>query len=290
MVWVQIEGRAYWLVFVGAFLVVAIWETYRPQRKLLVSAGRRWRNHGIVWFSCAASLTLLARVSPVLVAISVGDSHYGLLNGNQPPWVIRWLLAVVLLDFARYLIHLGLHKIPGMWRFHEVHHSDPDFDLSTGLRVHPIEVLFNQACYLGAVAVLAPPISAVVVAELTSVFMSIFGHANASLPPLLERISRYIFVSPDMHRVHHSEEISKQNANFGDILPWWDRVFGTYTANPAGGQAGLILGIRGQQEPKSLSVSFMLRLPFRTRSADENAWPPLKGSQTDRIKSHGEAK
>src|SRR6185436_18250344 len=119
-----------------------------------------------------------------------------LLNGMQPPLAIRCLLGVVLLDFARYLIHLGLHKIPGMWRFHEVHHSDPDFDLSTGLRVHPIEVLFNQACYLGAVALLAPPVSAVVVAEFTSAFMSFFGHANASLPTLLERVSRYIFVSP----------------------------------------------------------------------------------------------
>ncbi|HYL94044.1 MAG TPA: sterol desaturase family protein [Alphaproteobacteria bacterium] len=272
MDWLQIEGKVYWLVFVGTFLGVAIWETYRPQRQLLVNAGRRWRNHGIVWLSCAILLSLLARVSPVLIAVSVADSPYGLLNRNQPAWAIRWLLAVGLLDFAKYLMHRGLHKIPGLWRFHEVHHSDPDFDLSTGLRVHPVEMLYNQACYLSAIAVLAPPISAVVAAELTSLFMSLFGHANASLPALLERVSRYIFVSPDMHRIHHSEEIPEQNANFGDIFPWWDRVFGTYLADPAGGQAGLILGIRGQQEPTSLSVGFMFRLPFRTKSVDVNAW------------------
>ena len=265
MDWLQIEGSAYWLVFVGAFLSVAIWETYRPHRHLLVGSARRWRNHGIVWFTCAASMSLLARVSPAVIAVSVAASPYGLLNREQPPWAIRWLLAVVLLDLARYLIHLGLHKIPGMWRFHEVHHSDPDFDLSTGLRVHPVEMLFNQACYLGVIAILAPPISAVVVAELTSLFMSIFGHANASLPSALERVSRYIFVSPDMHRVHHSEDISDQNANFGDIFPWWDRAFGTYTADPAAGQAGLILGIKGQQQPTSLNVGFMLRQPFRRR-------------------------
>lgn len=265
MDWLLIEKKVYAVVFVSAFLGVAIWETYWPQRQLLVKAGRRWRNHGIVWLTCAACLILIARVSPVVIALAVARSPYGLLNRPQPPWAIRWLLAVVLLDFTRYLIHVGLHKIPGMWRFHEVHHSDPDFDLSTGLRVHPVEMLFNQVCYLSAVALLAAPISAVVVAELTSLFFSIFGHANASLPALSERISRYLFVSPDMHRIHHSEAIAEQNANFGDIFPWWDRIFGTYLQDPAAGQAGLILGVHGQQEASSLSVGFMLRLPFQRK-------------------------
>lgn len=249
MDWVQLEGAAYWWVFVGTFLGVAIWETCRPLRPLLVNAGRRWRNHAVVWFVCAAGLALTARVSPVLAAVSAAGNPYGILNKSQPPIPFRWLLAVALLDLTRYLLHVGLHRIPGLWRFHEVHHSDPDFDLSTGLRVHPMEVLFNQAGYLSAILLLAPPVSAVVVSELTSVFMSFFGHANASLPPRLEKLSRYLFVSPDMHRIHHSEAISDQNANLGDIFPWWDRMFGSYLASPQAGQEGLVVGIHGKQQP-----------------------------------------
>lgn len=270
MDWVQLEATAYWWVFVATFLGVAVWETCRPRRPLLVQAGRRWRNHAAVWLGCSACLALAARVSPALTAVSAAGSPFGILNRTQPPLPVRWLLAVAVLDLTRYLLHVGMHRIPGMWRFHEVHHSDPDFDLSTALRVHPIEVLFKQAGYLGAILLLAPPVSAVVVSELTSVFMSFFGHANASLPPRLETVSRYLFVSPDMHRVHHSEAIPDQNANFGDIFPWWDRIFGSYLANPEAGPEGLVVGIRGKQQPTSLDVSFLFGHPFRRRSEGGN--------------------
>jgi sterol desaturase/sphingolipid hydroxylase (fatty acid hydroxylase superfamily) len=143
-----------------------------------------------------------------------------------------------------------------------VHHSDPDFDVSTSFRVHPIELILTQFGYFGAIAILAAPPAAVLIAEVASTFQSFFGHANARLPEWLEPIVRTILVTPDMHRIHHSEEIQEQNQNLGDIFPWWDRLFGTYVSAPAAGPDGMITGLKGFQDAGSLKFTFMLSQPF----------------------------
>jgi len=249
-------------VFVAAFLGVAIWESFRPRRDLLVPTARRWGNHGLLLVICTVISVGIYRASPVVIAASFEGNRFGLLNKPWLPFAARCILAVLLLDLVKYALHRACHSLALLWRLHQVHHSDPDFDVSTAFRVHPIELIFTQLGYFGTIALLAAPPVAVLIAELASTFQGFFGHANARLPEWLEKPVRAIFVTPDMHRIHHSEEIQEQNRNLGDIFPWWDRLFGTYVATPAAGQAEMMTGLKGYQNPGSLGFAFMLRLPF----------------------------
>lgn len=272
MPWVRLESGVYWVVFVAAFLGVAIWESFRPRRDLLVPTARRWGNHGLLLVICTVISVGIYRASPVVIAASFEGNRFGLLNKPWLPFAARCILAVLLLDLVKYALHRACHSVSLLWRLHQVHHSDPDFDVSTAFRVHPIELIFTQLGYFGTIALLAAPPVAVLVAELASTFQGFFGHANARLPEWLEKPVRAIFVTPDMHRIHHSEEIPEQNRNLGDIFPWWDRLFGTYVSTPAAGQAEMITGLKGYQNPGSLGFTFMLRLPFlRERRASASA-------------------
>jgi sterol desaturase/sphingolipid hydroxylase (fatty acid hydroxylase superfamily) len=247
---------------VAAFLGVAVWESFRPNRQLSAVPERRWGRHGIVLIVCTIISVGLYRVSPVIVAMAFAGSRFGILNKPWLPFAGRCILAILLLDFVKYATHRVYHSVPFLWRVHGVHHSDPDFDVSTAARVHPIEVILTQGAYFVVIAIFAPPVIGVLVAELISAFQSFFGHANASLPGWAEKPVRRLFVTPDMHRIHHSEDAGEQFRNFGDSFPWWDRLFQTYLAEPAAGQAGMIVGLKGYQNDASLGVGFMLRQPF----------------------------
>lgn len=263
MSWIRIESIAYWLAVAITFLGAAIWESFRPNRELSVSTERRWGKHAILFLVCSAISIALYRVSPVVIALAVSGKSYGVLNQAWLPFTARCVLAVLVLDLVKYSTHWAYHHVPFLWRIHQVHHSDPDFDVSTGLRVHPLEVILTQAAYLGVIAVLAPPVLSVVLAEAISSIQSFFGHANASLPGWVEKPIRAVFVTPDMHRIHHSEDASEQGKNLGDILPWWDHLFGTYAAEPSAGP-GMIVGLKGFQTSRSLDVGFMLTQPFQS--------------------------
>jgi sterol desaturase/sphingolipid hydroxylase (fatty acid hydroxylase superfamily) len=262
MPWLRIENVGYWLVAVATFLGVAIWESVRPKSDLCFSTERRWRNHGIILVISTLISMGVYRASPVMTAASVSGSRFGLLNQTWLPFSVRCILAVLLLDLVKYAVHRACHSVPLLWRVHQVHHSDPDFDVSTALRFHPLELVVTHGAYLAAIVLLAPPLSAVVVAELAAGFQSFFGHANARLPKWLEGPVRTIFVTPDMHRIHHSEEPREQTRNLGDIFPWWDLLLGTYVAAPAAGQDRMVMGLSGFKNAGSLSLGFMLRQPF----------------------------
>jgi sterol desaturase/sphingolipid hydroxylase (fatty acid hydroxylase superfamily) len=257
-------SAAPWSVFVAAFLLFAVWESERPRRRLLVDEGRRWRGHAVLLAMGALPVTLIfQRIAPLVIAVTVADSRFGLLSRSSLPFPAQWVLAVLLLDLVKYALHRALHSIPWLWRVHQVHHSDPDLDVSTAGRFHPLETLAMQAAQLGAIAVLAPPPSAVLFTLVLGAFHTVFAHANASLPAWIERPLRTVLVTPDMHGIHHSEETREQSRNFGDVFPWWDHVLRTYASTPAKGQDGLIPGLRGFQGERSVSIMFMLTLPFR---------------------------
>ena len=272
MPWIRIESGAYWVVFVVSFLGFAVWETARPKRSLSSSLERRWGKHGIILIACTIVSVGLYRISPVVMAASVAGSRFGLLNKPWLPFAARCVLAVLVLDLVRYGVHRVHHSVALLWRVHQVHHSDPEFDVSTGIRVHPIEVILTQGAYLAAVAVVAPPVVAVLIAELLSAFQSFFSHANVSLPQWVDKPLRGVFVTPNMHRIHHSEEMQEQFKNLGDIFPWWDQMFGTYAATPAAGEEGIVTGLKGFQNEQSLDIAFMLAQPFR-RQPEETATP-----------------
>ena len=265
MHWIRIESAAYWSVFVVAFLACAIWESFRPKRNFS-GTERRWGKHGILLIICTVASVALYRISPVVMALNVNGSRFGLLNRSWLPFAVRCVIAILALDLVRYSTHRLSHSVGALWRFHQVHHSDPDFDISTALRVHPIEVVLTQGAYLLTVAVLAPPVVAVLIAELGSILQSFFSHANASLPRWVEKPLRAVFVTPDMHRIHHSEEVAEQYKNLSDIFPWWDHLFGTYVEKPAAGDDKIVTGLKGFQNERSLGIGFMLAQPFRKDS------------------------
>jgi len=260
-----------WVVFVAAFLLFAMWESARPRRRLLVDERRRWRGHAVVLAMGATPAALIfQQTAPLVVAATVADSRFGLLSHSSLPFVAQWVLAVLLLDLVKYAVHRAHHAIPWLWRIHQVHHSDPDLDVSTAGRFHPLETVTMQAAQLAAIAVLAPPPSAVLFTLVVAAFHTVFAHANASLPAWLERPLRTVLVTPDIHGIHHSEEPREQSRNFGDVFPWWDRALRTYASAPAKGPEGLIPGLRGFQDERSVGILFMLTLPFR-RPAHMNA-------------------
>lgn len=262
MPWERIESYSYWILFAATFLGVAVWESFRPKRELSAAPERRWGRHGLVLIVCTVISVGLYRASPVVVALAFAGNRYGLLNKPWIPFIGRCILAVLLLDFVKYAVHRSLHSVSFLWRVHQVHHSDPDFDVSTSARVHPIEVVLSQGASFAVIAMFAPPVAGVLAAELISAFQSFFGHANASLPGWVEKPLRRVFVTPDMHRIHHSEDVAEQFTNFGDSLPWWDYLFRTFLAEPAAGQQNMAVGLKGCQNDASLGVAFMLTQPF----------------------------
>jgi sterol desaturase/sphingolipid hydroxylase (fatty acid hydroxylase superfamily) len=263
------QSTTYWILFVGAFLAVAVWESFQPKRELSGPAGRRWGSHALLLAASTIFVKVILRVNPVIVATAVAGSRFGILNKPWLPFAVRCAATVLLLDLTQYLIHRTYHAVGFLWRIHEVHHSDPDYDVSTAGRFHPLEVLIGQAGLLSVIALLAPPPAAVFGAELMTLLLNFFVHANASLPRPLERALRAVIITPDLHRTHHSDEMEEQWTNLGQTFSWWDRLFGTYLDRPASGEDAIATGVKGLQNATSIKLGFMLSEPFRPRTQSQ---------------------
>jgi sterol desaturase/sphingolipid hydroxylase (fatty acid hydroxylase superfamily) len=254
------------LTRVGGFVTVlglmAFWEALVPRRRLRTSKISRW----VANISMVVLDTILVRAlfaaGAVGAAVLAAERGWGLLNGLSWPFWLEWILAVIALDFVLYLQHVMFHAVPLLWRFHMMHHSDLDCDVTTGVRFHPVEVLPSMFIKLGAVVLLGASALAVVSFEVLLNATSMFNHGNVRMPAGLDRVLRSIVVTPDMHRVHHSTDPRETNRNFGFNLPWWDRVFGTYTAQPAKGHEGMTIGLEHVRDPTRLTFIGMLILPF----------------------------
>lgn len=279
MTWVRIEANAYWTLFTVALVAVAVWEMVRPWRSVSGQLVRRWRNHALLVVAASALGMLVYRGSLVMVAVTFNHSKYGLLNKPWLPLALRCIIAFVLLDLLAYAVHRAFHAVPLLWRVHQVHHSDPDLDLSTGFRNHPLEALILQSAYLGAIVLLAPPPVAVLAVQLAAILSAFFTHANATLPSWVDRPLRLVLVTPEMHRVHHSDQVSEQTANFAEILPWWDRLLGTYLEAPAAGQDGIRTGLQGIEDAASAGFLFMLTQPFRRAVTEAESLPNVVQSR-----------
>lgn len=263
MYWVNIAGTAFWIALAVTFPAVAAWESFHPLRGLSSSAERRWGNHALLYATTVLLTALVFRASPILVAFAARDSRYGLLNRAFVPGWVNFAATILLLDLFHYGTHRAFHSLSLLWRFHQIHHSDRDFDVSTSVRFHPIEALATQAALLGAVAVLAPPPAAVFVSQILLLMENLFTHANQALPPAVERTLRWIVFTPELHRIHHSEEIADQQLNYGQLFPWWDMLFGTYARASARGPEQLVTGLKELRSTDTLAVSWMLAAPFR---------------------------
>jgi sterol desaturase/sphingolipid hydroxylase (fatty acid hydroxylase superfamily) len=258
--------------FVSVFALVAFWERVAPQRALTVSKAMRWSsNLGLVVLN-----TMLLRLMFPLAAVGMAAfgaaNGWGLLNHFHVPFWLAVPLAVIAMDFVIWLQHVMMHAVPLLWRLHRVHHADPDYDLTTGARFHPIEIVLSMLIKIATIAVLGPPVLAVVVFEVLLNAAAMFNHGNIRLPVSLDRVLRWVIVTPDMHRVHHSVEEDETNSNFGFNLPWWDRLFGTYRAQPRAGQVGMTIGLHGHTDPREVArLDGMLLMPFRGEVAGMTA-------------------
>lgn len=252
-------------VFAGVLLLVALWESLRPRRTRRESRLWRWSgNFGILVISTLL-LRLVLPMGAVAAGLSAQASEIGLLQQISMPEMLRIALGIVALDLLIYLQHRVFHKVPILWRLHQVHHADRDFDVSTALRFHPIEILMSIGIKIGAVYALGVPAVAVLLFEILLNGAAMFNHGNLRLGPRFDALLRLVLVTPDMHRVHHSTKIDETNSNYGFNLPWWDRIFGTYRKQPSAGQEHFIVGLPEYQEQRQ-SLWWMLLLPFQKGS------------------------
>jgi sterol desaturase/sphingolipid hydroxylase (fatty acid hydroxylase superfamily) len=248
--------------FLGVFAILSTGEVFAPRRRLTTSKSRRWfANLAIVALN-PLSVALVYPVLPVGLALLASEQGWGLLNQWALPYWLEVLIGVVVLDLVVYTQHVLHHAIPVLWRLHMVHHADLDFDMTTGLRFHPIEIIVSMAIKLSAVAALGAPPLAVLIFEVALNATSMFNHSNIRLPEKIDRVLRLVVVTPDMHRVHHSVIIRETNSNYGFNLPWWDRLFGTYKVQPAKGHTDMVIGLSQFRDPQKLTLPRLLILPF----------------------------
>ncbi len=248
--------------FLGVFAIVAVCEALAPRRARTVARRLRWPNNiGVVVLNTIV-LRLVFPTAAVGVALAAEARGWGLFNALAVPIWLALPLSVLLLDLAIYLQHVMFHAVPALWRLHRMHHADLDVDVTTGTRFHPVEILLSMLIKLAVVAALGPPAVAVLVFEVLLNASSMFNHGNLGIPRHLDRVLRLFLVTPDMHRVHHSVVVTETNSNFGFNLPWWDRLFGTYRAQPAAGHEGMTIGIEQFRDPGELRLDRMLIQPF----------------------------
>jgi sterol desaturase/sphingolipid hydroxylase (fatty acid hydroxylase superfamily) len=257
------------IFFFGILGIMALWERISPSRRLSVSRPLRWgSNLGLVVLNTAV-LRAFFPLAAVGFAAIAAEQGWGLFNVLELPGWLVILLSVMGLDLVIYWQHVMFHALPSLWRLHKVHHADRDFDVTTGLRFHPIEIFLSMGIKVAAIALLGAPPVAVLIFEVLLNATAMFNHGNVSLPRPLDRLLRWVVVTPDMHRVHHSVIIQETNSNYGFNLPWWDYLFGTYRDRPAKGNQGMTIGLTEYQNTLRVAqLPWMLLLPF-VRQADD---------------------
>ena len=251
------------LGFVSVLSLMVVWEILATRRHQTIKRLLRWpANLAIVVLGTLAT-RLLFPLAAVGAAIYASEQDWGLLNLVSMPGWITVVLAIIALDLAIYFQHRIFHAAPWFWRLHRMHHADLEFDVTTGLRFHPLEIVLSMVIKMAVVVLVGAPALAVVVFEVLLNASSLFNHGNVRLPQRVDRWLRLILVTPDMHRVHHSAIQRETDSNFGFSVSWWDRLFGTYRAQPEKGHLGMTIGIEDFRTERDLRLDQMLIQPFR---------------------------
>src|SRR6266436_3288422 len=246
----------------AVFAVMAGWEVVAPRRSQAIGRWLRWPNNLGILIVDTIILRLLFLTAILGLALGGEERGWGLLNSLALPRWIAVIVAVIVLDLAIYFQHILFHAVPVLWRLHRMHHADLEFDVTTGVRFHPVEILLSMVVKLGVVLALGAPALGVLIFEVLLNATSMFNHGNVLLPQPIDRVLRTIVVTPEMHRVHHSIAPAETNSNFGFNLPWWDRLFDTYRAQPAAGHAGMTIGIDLFRRVEDLRLDRMLFQPL----------------------------
>jgi sterol desaturase/sphingolipid hydroxylase (fatty acid hydroxylase superfamily) len=245
------------------FTAFALWELAAPRRAATVGRARRWPGNLGILIADIVTVRVLVPTAAVGASLYAAGHGIGLIPYLHLRLSVAALIGFLALDLAIYLQHVVFHKVPVLWRLHRMHHADLDIDVTTGLRFHPFEILISLAIKIAVILALGIPVVAVILFEVVLNVTSMFNHSNVSMPAWLDRALRFIVVTPDMHRVHHSVLRHETDSNFGFNLPWWDRLFGTYRPQPEAGHAGMTIGIPAFRDPAESRIDRLLTQPFR---------------------------
>ncbi len=249
--------------FFGIFALMAVWEVIAPRRPLMASRVSRWPTNLSIVVLNTITARLLFSTTAVGAAVLAQQNQWGVLNLVVWPKWVTVVATLVAMDFVLYLQHVVFHAVPALWRLHMMHHADLEVDVTTGARFHPVEIVLSMLIKLAAIALTGAPPVAVLTFEVVLNATSMFNHSNIRMPETLDRFLRWIVVTPDMHRIHHSVVRDETNSNFGFSLPWWDRLLGTYRPDPAKSQIEMALGLEQFRDPRELTLAGSLALPFR---------------------------
>ena len=242
---------------------MAAWEVAAPRRRREIPRVIRWTNNLAMVVLDTLILRLTFPVMAVGLAAVAQDKGWGLFNNLDLPLWLAIVVSVAMLDLAIYLQHVMFHAVPALWRLHRMHHADLEFDVTTALRFHPVEILMSMGIKMAVVAALGPPAVAVLAFEVLLNATAMFNHSNIRLPQSVDRVLRLVIVTPDMPRVHHSIEPAETNSNFGFNLPWWDRLLGTYRPQPRSGHIEMTIGIEQFRTRRDLWLDRMLVQPLK---------------------------
>lgn len=265
---VDSESSLRLIIFLGIFVFLALLELVSPRRKLRYSKWQRWLNNLALSTFNTILVTLLVPIAGVGAALLAQEQRWGLFNILQMPAWLSFLGFILLFDLAIYGQHRLFHLVPLLWRLHRVHHTDLDYDLTTGSRFHPGSILISAGIKIGLVIVLGASVAAILFAEVILNATSMFNHSNIKLPPALDAFLRRLIVTPDMHRVHHSVDEGEHNHNFGFNFSWWDRLFGSYLEQPRATHEDMAIGIEGMQDEKSIQFFRLLIQPVENPKSD----------------------
>ena len=250
--------------FFLVFAAMALWELAAPRRERRMTRLARWPHNIAITVVNTVLVRVLFPTAAVGMALYAQARGWGVLGGSGLPGWVLVPISVLVLDLAIYLQHVMFHAVPVLWRIHRMHHADLDFDVTTGARFHPVEIILSMLIKFAVIIALGPPAVAVLAFEVILNATSMFNHSNVRIAGFVDRVLRWFVVTPDMHRVHHSVEDDETNSNFGFNLPWWDRLFGTYRDQPRAGHEGMTIGIHGFDDPRICdSLPGMLMIPFR---------------------------
>jgi len=250
------------LAFVGTFLALVAWESWAPRRRLAVDRSWRWPNNLAMVVVGTLLLRALFPLAAVGAALLAADAGWGLFNAWPVAPGPAILLSVVMLDLAIWAQHRLFHRLPLLWRMHRMHHADLDIDVTTGLRFHPLELALSMLIKVAVVLLIGAPPLAVLAFEVLLNATSLFSHSNVALAPRIDAALRWLVVTPDMHRVHHSWDPRETDRNFGFNLSCWDRFFGTYQEQPRLGHDRMTIGLPQFRDPRELRLDRMLLQPF----------------------------
>ena len=248
--------------FLGAFAVMALWEVVRPRRVPSRPRLERWTtNLGLILLN-AVVVRATVGAAVYTAAVFAAQREIGILHWAGAPAWLAAAATLLALDFAVYMQHVLFHAVPVLWRLHQVHHADLGFDATTGLRFHPFEIFLSLGIKAAVVVLIGAHPWAAVAFEALLNASSVFNHGNVGIPERVDRGLRWLIVTPDMHRIHHSTRVAEANSNFGFSVSWWDRLCGTYRTEPARGQLGMEIGLTDYRDPAALSLPQLLVMPL----------------------------